>query len=187
MNARRVSRLLCLTPLLLLGACATSSRHRLDTLVATQQKADQAYAAGDMQAALKDYQALTKAVPRQAPYWFRLGNVRFRLGQPDEAVEAYRQALKLDPGNDEAWYNLGIVRLRMAEAAFVQAAQQKAEGEAGTALQQRSAGLADGIARLTGGDHADKEKADAVSAPASPPDATPPPDARANGTGGGGT
>jgi tetratricopeptide (TPR) repeat protein len=171
---KRGLRILCLGPFLLLGACATSSRHRLDSLVAAQQEADQAYARGDMQQALKDYQALAQEVPGQALYWFRLGNVQFRLQQPEEAVKAYEHALRLDQGNAKAWYNLGIVRLRMAEAAFMQAAQQ---GSKGDPVQRQGLRMADGIAGLTGADRTAKE-GDATGA--APKDAAPKP--RGNGT-----
>lgn len=148
-HMRHRPSVVCVLPLsLLLASCATAGRHhQLSNLASTQWQAEQAYAQGNLQQALKGYQALIKAMPKQADFWFRLGNVQFRQGQPHYAAKSYLKALQIDPGNQGAWYNLGIVRLREAEAAFVQAAQQ---GRPSDPLQQRSTGMADGIAHLTG-------------------------------------
>lgn len=132
---------------LVLAGCASAGKdRRLVNLVATQRQAELAYANGDWPQALADYQRLTKAAPKQAEYWFRLGNVQFRQGQLDSANQSYLQALQLDPKLSGAWYNLGIVRLREAEAAFVQGAQL---GKPGDPVLQRSIDMVDGIARLT--------------------------------------
>ncbi|GLQ96507.1 tetratricopeptide repeat protein [Dyella mobilis] len=128
----------------LLVGCATSVPKQVESIVATQHDADDAYAHGDMPLALQRYQALTKAMPKEASYWFRLGNVQFKLMQPDAAIVSYQQAIALKPGYTEALYNLGIVRLRLAQAAFAQASQQNRDP-----LAQRSAHFAYGIATLT--------------------------------------
>jgi len=132
--------------LLLIGCASTGKDRRLVDLVATQRQAELAYAKADWPQALTDYQLLTKAAPKQAEYWFRLGNVQFRQGQPDAATQSYLQALQIDPKLSGAWYNLGIVRLREAEAAFVQGAQL---GKPSDPVQQRSIDMVDGIAHLT--------------------------------------
>jgi tetratricopeptide (TPR) repeat protein len=132
--------------IVLLAGCATSVPKQVESIVTTQREADDAYAHGDMQLALQRYQALTKAMPKEASYWFRLGNVEFKLMQPDAAIAAYQQAITLNPGYTEALYNLGIVRLRMAQAAFVEASRQDAAHDP---LAERSAHFAYGIATLT--------------------------------------
>ncbi|MGY3039857.1 cytochrome c-type biogenesis protein CcmH/NrfG [Rhodanobacter sp. TND4EL1] len=129
-----------------LVGCASSGPKHLKATLARQQQAEHAYASGNLAQALADYQALTHDMPRHADYWFRLGNVRVRMQQPDEAADAYRQALQLSPGHAKAWHNLGIVRLRQAEAAFGQSARYAVGVDA--PLQQQSAQMADGIGQL---------------------------------------
>jgi tetratricopeptide (TPR) repeat protein len=153
------------------GCASPDVDHQLMTVVSTQHAAELAYAKGDWPQALADYQLLTKEAPKQAEYWFRLGNVQFRQGQPDAATESYLQAVQLDPKLSEAWFNLGIVRLRQSQAAFVQAAQVSKSSDS---LQQGSIGMVDGISRLT----------DAKAVQADPPPSTPsiPAPAKAGGT-----
>lgn len=153
----------------LLAGCATSSVDRqLGSIVATQREADDAYAHGDMQVALQRYETLIKAVPKESSYWFRLGNVQFRLMQLDAAIASYQQAITLKPGYTEAWYNLGIVRLRMAQIAFVRGSQQAPSNDP---VAAQSAHFAEGIAALTDvehdGQHSDGQHSNAT-APAAP-------------------
>ncbi|GFZ93757.1 hypothetical protein GCM10011408_11960 [Dyella caseinilytica] len=140
----RIVRVIALAALL--AGCATSVPKQMESIVATQREADDAYAHGDMPLALQRYQSLTKALPKEASYWFRLGNVQFKLMQPDAAIASYQQAITLRPGYTEALYNLGIVRLRLAQAAFVQASRQNAAHDP---LAERSAHFAYDIAILT--------------------------------------
>jgi tetratricopeptide (TPR) repeat protein len=128
------------------GCASTGIDQQLMTTVSTQQAAELAYAKGDWPQALVDYQSLVKQQPKQAEYWFRLGNVQFRQGQPDAATESYLHAVQLDPKLSAAWFNLGIVRLRQSQAAFVQAAQVSKSSDP---LQQGSISMVDGISRLT--------------------------------------
>lgn len=132
--------------MLLIGCASTGNDRQLVNLVSTQRQAELAYAKGDWSQALADYQLLTKAAPKQAEYWFRLGNVQFRQGQPDSATDSYLHALQIDPKLSDAWFNLGIVRLRQAQAAFVQAAQL---GKPSDPVQQRSIDMVDGISHMT--------------------------------------
>lgn len=144
-----MSRLARMWPALLvalLTACADAPTQQVGALMAEERQADTAYAQGDLPVALRSYEDLTRALPRQAPLWFYLANVRVRLGQPHRAMADYERALQLDPHYAKAWYNLGIVRLRLAEAAFVEAASSP---ESGT-LRPQSQHMADRIARVTG-------------------------------------
>lgn len=129
-----------------LAGCAATPRQQLGTLVTEERQADRAYAQGNLRVALPAYRALTRALPRQAPLWFHLGNVRVKLAQPQRAMSDYQRALRLDPEYAKAWYNLGIVRLRLAEAAFVQAANCPQS----QALRPPSERMADRIAEVTG-------------------------------------
>lgn len=144
--ARMWPLLLVALLVVLLAGCATAPSRQLDTLMAKERQADTAYAQGDLPVALRTYEELTRALPRQAPLWFYLGNVRVKLGQPHRAMADYEHALQLDPHYAKAWYNLGIVRLRLAEAAFVQAASSPES----QALRPQSERMADRIAHVTG-------------------------------------
>ena len=135
--------IVALALLAMLAGCATSRPSRLAATVERQRQADQAYVTGNLAQALSGYQALTRAWPQQADYWFRLGNVYARLQRPDAAVDAYAQALRIEPTHAKAWHNLGIIRLRQAEAAFGQSAHAAAGIDA--ALQQDSAAKVRGI------------------------------------------
>lgn len=103
------------------GCSSAPARHaaKLDSILQTQQQADQAYTSGDMAGSIALYQKLTVAVPQEAEYWYRLGNAYARLQQPDEAVDAYQQAIKRNGAHARAWHNLAIVRMRQAQAALI--------------------------------------------------------------------
>jgi tetratricopeptide (TPR) repeat protein len=105
----------------LAGCSSAPARHaaKLDSILQTQQQADQAYTSGDMAGSIALYQKLTEAVPQEADYWYRLGNAYARLQQPDQAVDAYQQAIKRNGAHARAWHNLAIVRMRQAQAALI--------------------------------------------------------------------
>jgi cytochrome c-type biogenesis protein CcmH/NrfG len=147
-----------------LAGCATSSTSRLATTVDRQRQADRAYVEGNLAQALSGYQSLTRAMPQNADFWFRLGNVYARLKHPDEAVDAYQHALAIEPGHAKAWHNLGIIRLRQAEAAFGQSANTAAGIDPG--LQKDSAGKAREIAALRSTANPDDAPASGSAAPA---------------------
>lgn len=108
----------------ILAGCATTkpSTRRLADVINTQDQADAAYHANDMQHAAALYLQLTKMVPQEADYWYMLGNAYVRTQEPDKAVQAYEQAIARNPNHTRAWHNLGIVRMRQAMAAFVSSA-----------------------------------------------------------------
>lgn len=109
------------------------------------QDAGQAYAAGDMHRAADLYAAIVDAQPDNADAWFRLGNARFRLQQPDEAVVAYGRAIQIRPGYAQAQYNLGVVRLKQAQAAMIASAEA---GKPGDSLRRDSARIAQRLSRV---------------------------------------
>ena len=108
-------------------------------------EARHAYAAGDMRQAAELYQAIDDAQPEDADAWFRLGNARFRLQQPDAAVLAYDRAIQIRPGYPPAQYNLGVVRLKQAQAAMIASAQA---GRPGDDLRRDSARIAQRLSRV---------------------------------------
>jgi tetratricopeptide (TPR) repeat protein len=134
---------------LLLAGCVSgplkSGSQRLSYVLSTQDQADTAYRANDMQHATSLYLQLTKMVPQEADYWYMLGNTYVRTQQPDEAVQAYNQAISRNPNHTRAWHNLGIVRMRQAVAAFVSSAST---AKAGDPLYEVSTRLANELARI---------------------------------------
>ncbi len=129
-----------------LAGCATTGKPHLKDALAQQKHAEQAYDAGNLAQARDDYLSLTRALPLNADYWYRLGNVYVRLDRPDEAADAYAHTLQREPKHAKAWHNLGIVRLRQAAAAFTEGARSAAGIDPD--LQKENAGMAHGIAQL---------------------------------------
>ena len=107
---------------LLLAACSTSQsrgsgRITLD-IAEVEQLADRAYENDNLADGEQLYGILTREVPENALYWFRLANIFARTGRNDAAVEAYRATLARDPQLGKAWYNLGLIYLRQAGDSF---------------------------------------------------------------------
>jgi tetratricopeptide (TPR) repeat protein len=109
------------------------------------QEADRAYASGDIRRAADLYASIVERVPEDADAWFRLGNARFRLQQPDEAVVAYQRAIGIRPDHARALYNLGVVRLKQAQAAMIASAQA---GKPGDALRRDGSLIAQRLAKV---------------------------------------
>lgn len=109
---------------LLLPAClwlAVPAYAELDT-AALVAKAQQAYAAGDFDAAVDAYATLTwEGGARDADVWYNAGNAYARAGEHGAAIAAYRRALELDPGHADAAANLAYVRHSIPDAPAPQA------------------------------------------------------------------
>jgi Tfp pilus assembly protein PilF len=106
-----------------------------------------AYQRGDLDRAEPMFVELSKAVPREADVWFRLGNIYARTKRPDAAVAAYREALLRKPAMQKAWHNMGMVQLRQAGNSFVELQRRVSETDP---LFPRSKQLAESIIRLLG-------------------------------------
>jgi tetratricopeptide (TPR) repeat protein len=149
-RARHGAALAIVAPALLLGACAgmPSQSDPLPGLLKLRAEARQAYVDGDLATAQRDYRRLVAAVPQEALYRFRLGNVEARRGHPEAAIKAYRAALLRDPGMARAWHNLSVVRLRQAQAALIQSVRLAGDNKAlaidSTALAQALGALSIG-------------------------------------------
>jgi tetratricopeptide (TPR) repeat protein len=84
-----------------------------DPSIAQLQKnhGDLLYRAGRYDDALESYQRAVKMQPDLgSDVYLKLGNVRFRRQEPDEAVRCWERALELDPGNAIVRTNLEAVR-----------------------------------------------------------------------------
>ncbi len=75
----------------------------------TKQNADDEYAKGNYQQAIKDYQELLKTGV-SAELYYNLGNAYFRTDNITQALLAYERALRLSPGDDDIRYNLQYAR-----------------------------------------------------------------------------
>ncbi|WP_158543468.1 tetratricopeptide repeat protein [Dyella solisilvae] len=116
------------TPVLAVAAvlcgCTGPSAHRhgidINSQLAIQKHAEDAYKSGRYADAIADYRVLTADMPKNADYWYRMGNALVRMDKPDDAVLAYQAALLRNPEHAGAWHNLAIVRLRQSIAALEQ-------------------------------------------------------------------
>lgn len=101
-----------------------------DALLALERDAGEAYAEGRDSAAIPLFVELTRAVPAEPTYWYRLGNVLVRTARYDDAAVAYQHAVAREPGNARAWHNLGIVRMRQAQESFANGVKGATKGDA---------------------------------------------------------
>src|SRR5437763_9070355 len=73
-------------------------------------KANQEYAAGDFDAATRDYEELLRSRQDAPNLFYNLGNTYFRKKDFGRAILNYERALALDPHHPEAQANLRIAR-----------------------------------------------------------------------------
>lgn len=104
-------------------------------------EAYKAYQKGNYSQAAVHFEKLVKKAPKDAEFWFRLGNSYARVKQPQKAIEAYENALLRDPGMAKAWYNKGIIYLQASLQTFVEMSNYIADddpvGLQGEFLRQR--------------------------------------------------
>ncbi len=108
--------------LVALGGCA-ATEHSVNDLMQTRKGAYLAYQEGNYSEAIKQFNQLVAAMPKDSDLWFRLGNAYARNLQPRQAVLAYENALLRDPHLKKAWYNMGLVQLKEALKTFDEMAQ----------------------------------------------------------------
>ena len=75
----------------------------------TKQNADDEYAKGNYQQAIKDYQEILKA-GEQSEIYYNLGNAYYRTDNITQALLAYERALQLSPGDNDIRFNLQYAR-----------------------------------------------------------------------------
>lgn len=146
-----ILRLAALFLAAVLAGCASNGAHEragLDSLLAIDQLAEDAYAAGRDAEVVELYTTLAEALPSESLYWYRLANGLYRTGQLDMAGIAYVQAVALDPDNERAWHNLGVVRMHQAHESFRQAV---AGSRAGAPVSAESLRLAQQLSRAIEG------------------------------------
>ena len=75
----------------------------------TKQNADDEYAKGNYQQAIKEYQEILKAGVSSEIY-YNLGNAYYRTDNITQALLAYERALQLSPGDNDIRFNLQYAR-----------------------------------------------------------------------------
>ena len=75
----------------------------------TKQNADDEYAKGNYQQAIRDYQEILKAGVSSEIY-YNLGNAYYRTDNITQALLAYERALQLSPGDNDIRFNLQYAR-----------------------------------------------------------------------------
>ena len=64
-------------------------------------------AAGDREAAIRDYSEVIKIDPTSAVAYFNRGNVHDQMGEHERAIADYTEAIKLDPTDADVFNNRG--------------------------------------------------------------------------------
>ena len=85
-------------------------------------RATQLHESGDIQGAIRGYQAILAAHPQRGDVRSNLGAAYSRLGRYEEAIEQYKQALALDSHNEAIRFNLALAYYKAAW--FAEAASQ---------------------------------------------------------------
>jgi len=87
--------------------------------------ATQLHQSGDIQGAIRGYQAILAAHPQRVDVRSNLGAAYSRLGRYEEAIEQYKQALALDSHNESIRFNLALAYYKAAW--FSEAASELAQ------------------------------------------------------------
>jgi tetratricopeptide repeat protein len=101
-NRRSLMAALCLLTLV-----ASSVMAQTDT---SFFRANDEYAKGKFQDAIRDYGSLVQAKQWSAPLFYDLGNAYFRTGDLGRSILNYERALALDPQHPESAANLALAR-----------------------------------------------------------------------------
>lgn len=115
MKTRRGYALKSIAVMLLMLSSAgmyAAEDYRADSL---WNAANAAYAQGDWNAAVKDYESISEMGLESAELYYNTANAWFKSGENAKAVLYYERALKLDPSYSDARYNLDIVSSRLQD------------------------------------------------------------------------
>ena len=112
------------------GAATQTPPERTQALLTAANQADQLYANGQFEQARPAFKKLTEQYPRNAYFWFRLGNCEAQLGQYPQAIEALQYAIALDPSDGRFSYNLAFAHSALARDAYAKARSQLPVGSA---------------------------------------------------------
>ena len=130
--------MLCIGTLCLIQGCAHAPSvaapgapaERTQAPLNAANQADQLYANGQFDQARPAFKKLAEQYPRNAYFWFRLGNCEAQLGQYPQAIEALQYAIALDPTDGRFLYNLAFAHSALARDAYAKARSQLPLGSA---------------------------------------------------------
>ena len=91
---------------------------RMNT-IELQQTADTAYENEAWEDVIELYSKLTKEVPDDVKYWYRIGNAYAHLNQTKSAISTYQIALAISPNNSMVLHNMGISQLQESTKTFI--------------------------------------------------------------------
>lgn len=74
------------------------------------EKAAQAYKAGDYEVALSHYQSMLMPGEQSADVYYNMGNCYYRLGEMAQSILYYERALLLDPSDGDTKANLALAK-----------------------------------------------------------------------------
>jgi tetratricopeptide (TPR) repeat protein len=77
-------------------------------------RATQLHESGDIEGAIRGYQAILVSHPNRADVRSNLGAAYSRLGRYEEAIQQYQKALSLDSGNQPIRFNLAVAYYKAA-------------------------------------------------------------------------
>jgi tetratricopeptide (TPR) repeat protein len=100
--------------------------------------ATQLHESGDIQGAIRGYQAILAAHPQRVDVRSNLGAAYSRLGRYEEAIEQYKQALALDSHNEAIRFNLALAYYKAAWFSEAASALTQFLAAAPKSLPQRS-------------------------------------------------
>src|SRR3982751_5320141 len=81
------------------------------------ERALQAHQRGDLQAALRDYDALLDSLPQHAAILANRASIHLALDDLTSAERDARIAADIDPNSFGAWFNLGLALRRRGDVA----------------------------------------------------------------------
>ena len=106
---------------LIIGAILASASVVSSSAGQAQNDVDRAFAqatqlheSGDIQGAIRGYQAILTSHPKRVDVRSNLGAAYSRLGRYEEAIEQYKQALVLDQRNEAIRFNLALAYYKAA-------------------------------------------------------------------------
>jgi len=100
-------------------AAAQSDKQQLNLKLRQHFEASENYyKAGDFVKAEAECLAMLELKPEEEVVLYRMGTIKFRLGQFDEAAAYFERTILRNPKNGKAQYNLASIRLMQADNHF---------------------------------------------------------------------
>jgi tetratricopeptide (TPR) repeat protein len=110
------------------GTAVGASRQPPESIEALWSQGERAYRAGDLEAALRFFEAALNRDERRARSWNYVGGVHFARGDLSRALAHFQRAFELDPRDVRVCNNLGTVRERLGEPALAEQLYLQAVG-----------------------------------------------------------